>query len=191
MNKRAVVARDGLADLVQEMLVELGEDIGREGLKRTPERVAASLRFLTRGYKLDVDQIINNAVYQADYDEMVLVKDIEVYSLCEHHLLPFYGRCHIAYLPNNKIIGLSKMPRIVDVFSRRLQVQERLTTDVAYAIEKHLERLFSKRVMEGPSESLRRCHLPGVCPPKSKRIFWMSGASILVCFRRLPIKSAA
>ena len=139
MNKKTVAAKDVFIDLVQQMLVELGEDIGREGLTRTPERVAASLRFLTRGYRMDVDQIINNAIYKADYDEMVLVKDIEVYSLCEHHLLPFYGRCHIAYLPNNTIIGLSKVPRIVDVFSRRLQVQERLTTDIAYAIEKHLE----------------------------------------------------
>jgi GTP cyclohydrolase IA len=137
--KAATVVKDGFIDLVREMLAELGEDVGRDGLRRTPERVAASLRFLTRGYKMDVDQIINNAIFEADYDEMVVVKDVEIYSLCEHHLLPFYGKCHIAYLPGRKIIGLSKMPRIVDVFSRRLQVQERLTTDVAYAIEKHLE----------------------------------------------------
>jgi GTP cyclohydrolase IA len=140
MNKRARgVVKDGFVDLIHEMLIELGEDVQREGLSRTPERVAASLRFLTRGYKLDIDQIINNAVFEADYDEMVVVKDIEIYSLCEHHLLPFYGKCHIAYLPSRKIIGLSKMPRIIDVFSRRLQVQERLTTEVAYAIERHLE----------------------------------------------------
>jgi GTP cyclohydrolase I len=140
MNKRATgVVKDGFVDLIHEMLIELGEDVQREGLSRTPERVAASLRFLTRGYKLDIDQIINNAVFEADYDEMVVVKDIEIYSLCEHHLLPFYGKCHIAYLPSRKIIGLSKMPRIIDVFSRRLQVQERLTTEVAYAIERHLE----------------------------------------------------
>jgi GTP cyclohydrolase I len=139
MNKKAAVARDPFVALVHDVLVQLGEDVTREGLKRTPERVASSLRFLTRGYRLDVDQIINNAVFQADYDEMVVVKDIEVYSLCEHHLLPFYGKCHIAYLPDNKIIGISKMPRIVDVFSRRLQVQERLTTNIASAIEKHLE----------------------------------------------------
>ena len=111
----------------------------REGLRRTPERVDASLRFLTRGYHLDIDKIINGAVFDAEYDEMVIVKDIEVYSLCEHHMLPFYGKCHIAYLPQTKIIGLSKMPRIVDVFARRLQVQERLTTQVASAIEKYLE----------------------------------------------------
>lgn len=140
MNKKArAVVKDGFVDLVREMLTELGEDVQREGLRRTPERVAASLRFLTRGYKLDIDQIINNAVFEADYDEMVVVKDVEVYSLCEHHLLPFYGKCHIAYLPSRKIIGLSKVPRIIDVFSRRLQVQERLTTEVAYAIERHLE----------------------------------------------------
>jgi GTP cyclohydrolase I len=139
MNKKAAVARDRFVGLVHDLLVELGEDVTREGLKRTPERVAASLRFLTRGYRLDVDQIVNNAVFQAEYDEMVVVKDIEVYSLCEHHLLPFYGKCHIAYVPDSKIIGISKMPRIVDVFSRRLQVQERLTTNIASAIEKHLE----------------------------------------------------
>jgi GTP cyclohydrolase I len=128
-----------ISDLVKQMLLELGEDVDRAGLKRTPERVEASLKFLTKGYKLDIERVVNGAVFEAEYDEMVIVKDIEVYSLCEHHLLPFYGKCHIAYLPNKKIIGLSKIPRVVDVFSRRLQVQERLTTDVAYALEKYLE----------------------------------------------------
>jgi GTP cyclohydrolase IA len=138
MNRKADVT-ERISDLVEQILIELGEDIDRDGLKRTPERVEASLKFLTKGYRLDIEKVINGAVFDAEYDEMVIVKDIEVYSLCEHHLLPFYGKCHIAYLPNKKIIGLSKIPRVVDAFSRRLQVQERLTTDVAYALEKQLE----------------------------------------------------
>lgn len=139
MNKKSTELREKISHLVENILIELGEDVGRDGLKRTPERVEASLKYLTKGYQLDTEKIINGAVFEAEYDEMVIVKDIEVYSLCEHHLLPFYGKCHIAYLPNKKIIGLSKIPRIVDVFSRRLQVQERLTTEIAYALEKHLE----------------------------------------------------
>src|SRR5438445_6580251 len=138
MNKKSTDFREKISHFVESILIELGEDVDREGLKRTPERVEASLKYLTKGYKLDIEKIINGAVFEAEYDEMVIVKDIEVYSLCEHHLLPFYGKCHIAYLPNKKIIGLSKIPRIVDVFSRRLQVQERLTTEIAYALEKHL-----------------------------------------------------
>ena len=139
MNKKTTASSEQIASMVENILVELGENPGREGLRRTPERVDASLRFLTRGYHLDIDKIINGAVFNAEYDEMVIVKDIEVYSLCEHHMLPFYGKCHIAYLPQAKIIGLSKLPRIVDVFARRLQVQERLTTQVASALEKYLE----------------------------------------------------
>jgi len=139
MNKKTTTASETIASMVENILVELGENPGREGLRRTPERVDASLRFLTRGYHLDIDKIINGAIFNAEYDEMVIVKDIEVYSLCEHHMLPFYGKCHIAYLPQAKIIGLSKLPRIVDVFARRLQVQERLTTQVASALEKYLE----------------------------------------------------
>lgn len=139
MNKKSSATSHSISDIFEEILVHLGEDPARDGLKRTPERVEASLKFLTRGYHLDLDKVINGAVFEAEYDEMVIVKDIEVYSLCEHHMLPFYGKCHIAYLPQSKIIGLSKMPRIVDVFARRLQVQERLTTQVAYALEKYLE----------------------------------------------------
>ncbi|MDE2755120.1 MAG: GTP cyclohydrolase I FolE [Acidobacteriota bacterium] len=128
-----------LSSLVRQMLHHLGEDAQRSGLERTPERVAASLQFLTQGYQLDLDSVINGALFEAEHDEMVIVKDIEVYSLCEHHLLPFYGKCHLAYLPDRKIIGLSKMARIVDVFSRRLQIQERLTTEIASTVKKYLE----------------------------------------------------
>ena len=130
---------ENLSKLMSQVLVELGEDVQRQGLQLTPQRVAASLQFLTKGYQLDLEKVINGALFEVEYDEMVIVKDIEIYSLCEHHLLPFYGKCHLAYLPDRKIIGLSKMPRIVDVFSRRLQVQERLTTEIAAAIKKYLE----------------------------------------------------
>jgi GTP cyclohydrolase I len=128
-----------LEETVRALLLGLGEDPAREGLRATPARVAKSLRFLTSGAAVDVDALINGAIYREDCDEMVLVRDIEVYSLCEHHMLPFFGKCHVAYLPKGRIIGLSKIPRIVDAFARRLQVQERLTTQVAQAIERHLE----------------------------------------------------
>lgn len=128
-----------LSRLVRQMLGHLGEDPQRSGLERTPERVAASLQFLTQGYQLDLESVINGALFEAEYDEMVIVKDIEVYSLCEHHLLPFYGKCHLAYLPDRKIIGLSKMARIVDVLSRRLQIQERLTREIAATVKQYLE----------------------------------------------------
>ena len=126
---------DPIEELVTGMLTALGEDPRREGLVRTPGRVARSMRFLTGGYRRDPIQILNNAVFEESYDEMVLVKDIEFYSLCEHHLLPFFGRIHVAYIPDGRIVGLSKLPRMVGMFARRLQVQERLTTDVAGAIE--------------------------------------------------------
>jgi GTP cyclohydrolase I len=126
---------DPMEAFVTGMLAALGEDPHREGLRRTPARVARSLRFLTEGYHGDPIAILNNAVFEESYDEMVLVKDIEFYSLCEHHLLPFFGRIHVAYIPDGRIVGLSKLPRMVGMFARRLQVQERLTTDVAGAIE--------------------------------------------------------
>ena len=127
-----------MRELIRQLLIELGEDPEREGLQRTPIRVENSLKFLTGGYKQNIQKIINGAVFREKYDEMVIVKDIEIYSLCEHHLLPFYGKCHVGYMPNGKVIGISKIPRIVDVFARRLQVQERLTTQIAETLMEHL-----------------------------------------------------
>ncbi len=118
-------------DLVRELLSHLGEDPEREGLLRTPKRVSESLKYLTRGYRQDVQAILNGAIFNEPYDEMVVVKDIDIFSLCEHHLLPFYGKAHVAYIPKGKILGLSKIPRVVDVFAKRLQVQERLTMQIA------------------------------------------------------------
>ncbi len=126
-------------DLVQEMLVRLGEDPQREGLQLTPERVRKSLEFLTRGYTEDPDTLLKGALFTVDYDEMVIVKDIEMFSLCEHHMLPFFGKVHVAYIPNGKVMGLSKVPRLVELFSRRLQIQERLTTQIAETIQKVIE----------------------------------------------------
>jgi GTP cyclohydrolase I len=126
---------DPIAPLVEALLKELGEEPARDGLVRTPQRVAKSLRFLTQGYEQDPKEILNGALFDVTYDEMVIVKDIEFYSLCEHHILPFFGRAHVAYIPNGKVLGLSKLPRLVEMFARRLQVQERLTSDVAETLE--------------------------------------------------------
>ncbi|HEU5303962.1 MAG TPA: GTP cyclohydrolase I FolE [Gemmatimonadales bacterium] len=125
---------ESFADKVRDILAAMGEDAGREGLLKTPERVEASLRFLTQGYRMTVEEVIGDAVFEESHQSMIMVRDIEVYSLCEHHLLPFFGRAHVAYIPNGKILGLSKVARIVDVFARRLQVQERLTDQIADAI---------------------------------------------------------
>jgi GTP cyclohydrolase I len=130
---------DPIAPLVTTMLKELGEEPGRDGLERTPQRVAKAMRFLTSGYSQNPVEILNDALFEVTYDEMVIVKDIEFYSLCEHHLLPFFGRAHVAYVPRGKVVGLSKIPRVVSMFSRRLQVQERLTTNVAETLEQVLE----------------------------------------------------
>lgn len=127
-----------LSKLVKDLIIELGEDASREGLITTPQRAAKALRFLTRGYHQDIKKILNGAVFKENYDEMVLVKDIDFYSLCEHHLLPFYGKCHVAYIPDGRLIGLSKIPRLVEVFSRRLQVQERMTVQIAESLHEVL-----------------------------------------------------
>jgi GTP cyclohydrolase I len=130
---------DAIEPFIEGMLKEMGEDPGREGLSQTPRRVARSMRFFTEGYAQDAQTILNNALFDVDYDEMVIVKDIDFYSLCEHHLLPFFGRVHVAYIPNGKVVGLSKIPRLVEMFARRLQVQERLTVQVAETLEEVLQ----------------------------------------------------
>jgi GTP cyclohydrolase I len=130
---------DRLEPLVRSLLLEVGEDPDREGLQHTPSRVARSLRFLLSGYESHLETVVNGAIFEEPYSEMVVVRDIEVYSLCEHHLLPFFGKAHVAYLPKGRILGLSKIPRIVDMFARRLQVQERLTTEIAAALQTVLE----------------------------------------------------
>src|SRR5882757_6595759 len=126
-------------ELVREMLVRLGEDPEREGLRRTPERVAKAYQFLTRGYSEDPEALLRKALFTVTYDEMVIVKDVEMFSLCEHHMLPFFGKVHVAYIPNGKVIGLSKIPRLIETFSRRLQIQERLTTQIAETIQKVIQ----------------------------------------------------
>ena len=123
---------------IRKILRLIGEDPGREGLKRTPRRFEESMKFLTKGYSVNVDEVINNAIYHEDIHDMIVVKNIELYSLCEHHLLPFFGKCHVGYIPNGKVIGLSKIPRIVDAFARRLQLQERLTHQIANKLWEHL-----------------------------------------------------
>jgi GTP cyclohydrolase I len=126
-------------DLVREMIVRLGEDPTREGLLRTPDRVHRAYEYLTKGYSEDAEAMLKKALFAVTYDEMVIVKDVEMFSLCEHHILPFFGKVHVAYIPNGKVIGLSKIPRLIEIFSRRLQIQERLTTQIAETIQKAIE----------------------------------------------------
>jgi GTP cyclohydrolase I len=135
----ATLTSASFEELVREMLVRLGEDPRREGLVRTPERVQRALEYLTRGHKQDPDAMLKGALFTVSYDEMVIVKDVEMFSLCEHHMLPFFGKVHVAYIPNGKVIGLSKIPRLIEIFSRRLQIQERLTTQIAESIQKAIE----------------------------------------------------
>jgi len=137
-----------MQELIRQLLADLGEDPAREGLLETPNRVERSLRFLTSGYEADVDAVLNDALFTVEYNEMVIVKDIDFYSLCEHHLLPFFGKCHVAYLPKGRVIGLSKLPRLVEVFSRRLQIQERLTSQIAETIRDKIDPLGVAVVME-------------------------------------------
>ncbi len=137
-----------MQDIIRQLLTELGEDPSREGLLDTPKRVEKSLRFLTNGYAADVDAVLNNALFTVDYNEMVIVKDIDFYSLCEHHLLPFFGKCHVAYIPQGRVLGLSKIPRLVEIFARRLQVQERLTNQIAETLREKIRPLGVAVVME-------------------------------------------
>jgi GTP cyclohydrolase I len=137
-----------MQEIIRQLLAELGEDPTREGLLDTPKRVEKSLKFLTSGYDADVDAVLNNALFTVDYNEMVIVKDIDFYSLCEHHLLPFFGKCHVAYIPHGKVIGLSKIPRLVDIYARRLQIQERMTNQIAAIIGQKIAPMGVAVVME-------------------------------------------
>jgi GTP cyclohydrolase IA len=138
-----------MQDLIKRLLAELGEDPAREGLVKTPQRVDKALRFLTSGYSANIDEMLNGAMFGVDYSEMVIVRDIDFYSMCEHHLLPFFGKCHVAYIPNGKVIGLSKIPRLVDIFARRLQLQERMTNQIASTIQEKIQPLGVAVVCEG------------------------------------------
>jgi GTP cyclohydrolase I len=135
---RTPEASETIADLVRRILQLLGEDPDRDGLRQTPERFEKALRFLTKGYNQDQEKVLNGAMFNVTYDQMVLMKDIEVYSMCEHHMLPFFGKCHVAYIPDKKVVGLSKIPRLVNMFARRLQIQERLTNQIASAIQQKI-----------------------------------------------------
>jgi GTP cyclohydrolase I len=137
-----------MQDIIRQLLAELGEDPSREGLRDTPKRVEKALAFLTSGYATDVDATLNNALFSVDYNEMVIVRDIDFYSLCEHHLLPFFGKCHVAYIPQGRVLGLSKIPRLVDIFARRLQIQERLTNQIAETLREKVDPLGVAVVME-------------------------------------------
>jgi GTP cyclohydrolase I len=141
--------KESIADSVRKILVEIGEDPNRDGLRRTPERFEKAFRFLTSGYQQDPEKLLNGAMFSVCYDQMVLVKDIEFYSLCEHHLLPFFGKCHVAYIPDKKVVGLSKIPRLVNMFARRLQIQERLTNQIANSIQQKTAPLGVGVVIEG------------------------------------------
>jgi GTP cyclohydrolase I len=142
------IITEGLMKNYHDILSGIGEDVAREGLQKTPERVAKAMQFLTEGYKMDGEEVLRSAMFKEDYSEMVIVKDIELYSLCEHHMLPFFGKAHVAYIPNGYIVGLSKIPRVIDVFARRLQVQERLTDEILRCIDRTLNPLGVAIVIE-------------------------------------------
>jgi GTP cyclohydrolase IA len=164
-------------ELVREMLVRLGEDPDREGLVRTPERVQKAYEFLTRGYKEDPEALLRKALFTVTYDEMVIVKDVEMFSLCEHHMLPFFGKVHVAYIPNGKVIGLSKIPRLIEIFSRRLQIQERLTTQIAETIQKTIE-------PQGVGVVIEARHLCMMMRGVEKQHSAAVTSSMLGCFRK-------
>ena len=168
--------RDKIESLTNRLLLELGENPNREGLLRTPHRVAKAWEFLTKGYKEDVEKLINNAIFKEKYDQMVVVKEIEFYSMCEHHLLPFFGSAHVAYIPDGKIIGLSKIPRLVDMFARRLQVQERMTKEIADIIDNALNPKGVAVIIEAQHMCMQ---MRGVEKKKS----YMSTSSMLGIFR--------
>ena len=164
------------AELVREMIIRLGEDPDREGLERTPVRVEKAMQFLVKGYKEDPEALLRNALFSVNYDEMVIVKDVEMFSLCEHHLLPFFGKVHVAYIPNGKVIGLSKIPRLIEVFSRRLQIQERLTTQIAEAIQNAIE-------PQGVGVVIEARHLCKMMRGVEKQHSSAVTSSMLGCFR--------
>lgn len=168
--------RESIADLVRRMLIALGEDPEREGLKGTPERFEKALRFLTAGYHQDAERLLNGAMFSVCYDEMVVVKDIELFSLCEHHLLPFFGKCHVAYIPNKKVVGLSKIARLVNMYARRLQIQERLTNQIARAIQQHVS-------PEGVGVVIEARHLCMVMRGVEKQHSQAVTSAMLGCFR--------
>ena len=165
-----------MKDLVRQLLTELGEDPSREGLQNTPERVEKSLKFLTGGYWVNIEELVNGALYQEDYNEMVILKEIEMFSMCEHHMLPFFGKCHVAYLPKGKIIGLSKVPRIVDAFSRRLQVQERLTNQIAQCLDQVLQ-------PQGVAVVIEALHLCMAMRGVEKQNSYTTTSSMIGCFK--------
>jgi GTP cyclohydrolase I len=172
----ATVTSASYEELVREMLVRLGEDPDREGLARTPARVQKAMQFLTKGYKDDPEALLRKALFTVSYDEMVIVKDVEMFSLCEHHLLPFFGKVHVAYIPNGKVIGLSKIPRLIEVFSRRLQIQERLTTQIAETIQKTIE-------PQGVGVVIEARHLCMMMRGVEKQHSQAVTSSMLGCFR--------
>jgi GTP cyclohydrolase I len=168
-----------IPDIVRRLLTLLGEDPDRDGLQRTPERMEKAFRFLTSGYQQDADQVLNGAYYEVAYDEMVIVKDIEVFSLCEHHLLPFFGKCHIAYIPKQRVVGLSKLPRLVNLYARRLQVQERMTNQIAETISTKLE-------PQGVGVIVEARHLCMAMRGVEKQHSFTVTSAMLGCFRDSP-----
>jgi GTP cyclohydrolase I len=164
-------------DLVREMIVRLGEDTAREGLLRTPERVRRAYEYLLKGYKEDPETMLKEALFTVTYDEMVIVKDVEMFSLCEHHMLPFFGKVHVAYIPNGKVIGLSKIPRLIEIFSRRLQIQERLTTQIAETIQRAIE-------PQGVGVVIEARHLCMMMRGVEKQHSAAVTSSMLGCFRQ-------